>query len=238
QIDLYALTGGLLRVVPPGLVHSGQNLVFGAIFEVQLEIEQAVVDAGLLGNGLLDPPGVTHDRLQAERRGIGAIRGEVTEVSCCGLAESGSHRRIVPAVQTDIGEHADADDILRFEIGAQCRELLADVRVVPVDQRAVGDEGEALCRTGDPQGADDRDGDRIRVVSVPAHRCEFGPVHAPRFRPERSLLEADAVELLQAAEELVGRYLTDDSHSGTVLRGPRRDNPYQAGLRLTAGSLR
>src|SRR5699024_12261320 len=107
-----------------------------------------------------------------------------------------------------------------------------------VDRWAVVYYVEALCLTGDPPVADDRDCDRIRVVRVPAPRCECGLVHSPRFLPERSLLEADAVELLQAAEELVGRYLTDDSHSGTVLRGPRRDNPYQAGLRLTAGSLR
>src|SRR5699024_2618375 len=157
QIDLYAFAGSLPCVVPPGLVHSGQNVVFGAILEVQPEIEQTVVDAGLLRNGLLDPPGVTHDRLQAQSCGVGAIRGEVTEVSCCRLAKTCSHRRIVPAVKTDIGEHADTDDVLCFEIGAQCRELLADVRVVPVDQRAVGDEGEALCRTGDPAVADDRD---------------------------------------------------------------------------------
>src|SRR5699024_6562008 len=43
QIDLYAFAGSLLRVVPPGLVHSGQYVVFGAILEVQPEIEQPVV---------------------------------------------------------------------------------------------------------------------------------------------------------------------------------------------------
>ena len=96
-------------------MHSGKDVIFGAVFEIQQEVEAAVIDMRLLGGRLFDPSGVAHDRPQLQSCGVGVIGSEVTEVPGDRLAESGSYRCIVPPSEAEVREHADADDIVCFE---------------------------------------------------------------------------------------------------------------------------